>query len=178
MDRREALKKLAIGGALAAGGSIVLSSNNVAFAQSGIIPPPTAMPVTVTATGKNGAGVIQLSAPPAPTGTTGATYEWRILGCKVPTGRTLVIINSSNNQVIARGLNGGCSPIPVSSGAIKNAPTVLIRTVAGGSTSAKELSPGDSVSLKLIVKWTIGNNVVEGRYNIGGVYPSITVTAG
>jgi hypothetical protein len=35
MDRREAIKKLAAGGAIAAGGSMILSSNNVAFAASG-----------------------------------------------------------------------------------------------------------------------------------------------
>jgi hypothetical protein len=35
MDRREALKKLAVGGAIAAGGSLVLSSNAVAQTSSG-----------------------------------------------------------------------------------------------------------------------------------------------
>lgn len=35
MDRREALKKLAVGGAIAAGGSLVMSSNLVAYAASG-----------------------------------------------------------------------------------------------------------------------------------------------
>jgi hypothetical protein len=34
MDRREALKKLSAGGAIAAGGSVVLSSTNVAYAAS------------------------------------------------------------------------------------------------------------------------------------------------
>ena len=96
----------------------------------------------------------------------------------MPQGRTLVIINAFNNQIIARGQNGGCSPIAVSSGPVPSAQTVLVRTVAGGSSSPKELSPGDMVSLKLIVKWSYGTTVVPGTYNIGGRFPNITVTAG
>lgn len=175
MDRREALKKLAVGGAVAAGGSIVLSSNNVAFAQSGGPPPPSDFVVDVQTNG-SGDGTIQLTAPPAPQGSNGATYDWHILGCGVPKGRTLVLINSNGGQIIARGSKGTCSPIPVTTGPLPNAPAVLVRTVAGGSSNPKELEPGDTVSLRLIVNWFVGGNNVEGRYDIGGTFPNIVVT--
>jgi len=178
MDRREALKKLAVGGALAAGGSIVLSSNNVAFAQSTSGPPsPDLVSITTPTTGKRGAGIIKLSAPNAPDGASdGTTYEWQIRGCSVPNGRTLVIINSANGQIIARGQQNGCSPFTVTSGPLSNAPSVDVRTVAGGSSTPKELSPGDSVNLRLIVKWNVNGAVVEGLYAIGEVYPSISAS--
>lgn len=41
MNRREALKKLSAGGAIAAGGSMILSSANVAYAMSGPLPTAT-----------------------------------------------------------------------------------------------------------------------------------------
>jgi hypothetical protein len=176
MDRREALKKLAVGGALAAGGSIVLSSNNVAFAQSADGPPPPAAFTVVVPTNGSGAGTIQLTAPPPPAGATGATYNWQILECSVSQGRTLVLINSSNNQIIARGKKATCSPIPVTTGPLPNVPAVVARTVSGGSSNPKVLEPGDTVRLRLVVRWTVASTTVEGRYNIAGTYPNIQVT--
>lgn len=41
MNRREALAKLSVGGAIAVGGSMVLSSTNVAYAASGTAPSGT-----------------------------------------------------------------------------------------------------------------------------------------
>jgi hypothetical protein len=181
MDRREALKKLAIGGAIAAGGSIVLSSNAVAQSASGpaVAPQPSAVPISVPVSG-SGTGTVTVSAPPAPAGAvlSATTYEWQIHTCRVSNGRTLVIINPANNQIIARGQKGTCSAIPVKTGPLPNVPTVLIRTVAGGSTTPKELERGDTVSLKFIVKWSVGGQTVEGRYNVGGTYPNIKVTQG
>ena len=180
MDRREALKKLAVGGVLAAGGSIVLSSNAVAYAQSASGPPLAETLSIVVPINGSGVGTIQLSAPPTPVGATAGatTYEWQILNCGIPSGRTLVIINTANGKIIARGRKNGCGDTPVKSPPLSNAPTVIVRTVAGGSTSPKLLEPGDWVSLKLIVKWYVGSTLIEGRYNIGGTYPSINATQG
>lgn len=180
MDRREALKKLAVGGALAAGGSIVLSSNAVAFAQSTNGPPPPSQLSIATPTNGSGVGTIQLSAPAPPPGAAGGptTYQWQILNCGIPNGRTLVIINAANNAIILRGQKNGCSSTPAKTGALSNAPTVVVRTVAGGSSTPKLLEPGNWVQLKLIVKWYVGSTLVEGRYNIGGTYPSINATLG
>ena len=47
MNRRDALKKLSAGGAIAAGGSMVLSSTNVAYAASGTAPTGTIQTVSV-----------------------------------------------------------------------------------------------------------------------------------
>lgn len=180
MDRREALKKLAVGGALAAGGSIVLSSNAVAYAQSASGPPtPSALTILVPTNGSS-VGTIQLTAPSPPPGaeTGPTTYEWQILGCNIDNGRTLVIINAATNNIILRGQKNGCSSTPAKTGPLSNAPTVLVRTVAGGSESPKLLQPGDWVSLKLIVKWYVGSTLIEGRYDVGGTYPSINATQG
>ena len=182
MDRRAALKKLAAGGAIAACGSMVLSSNNVAFAQSGPLPPdapgPEGLIITRTDTGRRGEGYIVVTAPTPPFAAERVTYEWQIHGCSVPNGRTLVVINQTNGQIIARGLNGGCSPFVVKNGALPNAPSVVVRTVAGGSSNPKELSPGDSIDLVLIVTWLVNGAEVVGRYRISGTYPNISASEG
>ncbi len=175
MDRREALKKLAVGGAIAAGGSFVLSSNNVVFASSGVVPPPSAMTVQAPVNTK-GDGTLQLSAPPAPAGANPAstTYQWEIRGCDVDSGRTLVII--ANNVVIARANNGSCPSTPIVTPPSNTAGSVVVRTAAGGSSSFKDLEQGNTVTIRLIVKWYINGQLVEGRYQVSGPYPNVTVT--
>jgi hypothetical protein len=178
MDRREALKKLAVGGAIAAGGSIVLSSNNVAFAASGDpVPPPSALALT-TPVGNKGEGTLRITAPPAPTGANPATttYQWEIRGCDVDQGRTLVVVNDSTNQAIARANNGSCPSTPILTQPSNTAGSVTVRTAAGGSSSLKNLEPGNTVTLRLIVKWYVDGQLVEGRYQVSGAYPNFTVT--
>ena len=74
MDRREALKKLATGGAIAAGGSFVLSSNQVAFAASGPVPPPPADLVTYVPGGDGASFEITGE----PENTTSTSYQWQL----------------------------------------------------------------------------------------------------
>jgi hypothetical protein len=175
MDRREALKKLAVGGAIAAGGSFVLSSNNVVFAASGVVPSPSALTVQTPVNSK-GEGTLRLTAPPAPAGANPAntTYQWEIRGCDVKPGRTLVII--SNNRVIARGNNGSCPSTPIVTPPSNTAGSVVVRTSAGGSSSFKDLEPGNTVTIRLIVKWYVNGQLVEGRYQVSGSYPNVAVT--
>jgi hypothetical protein len=179
MDRREAIKKLAIGGAIAAGGSIVLSTNNVAFAASGgaVAPAPSSMPVS-TPFNNQGEGTLVLSAPPAPNGANPATttYQWEIRGCDTKSGRTLVVLNAANNQVIARANNGGCPSTPIITPPSNAAGSVIVRTAAGNSSSLKDLEPGNTVTIRLIVKWYVGSQMVEGRYQVSGAYPNFVVT--
>ena len=81
MDRREALKKLAIGGAIAAGGSLVVSSNAIAQTTSGVVPagiPGDGQPLPgVTTTLSSGDRQLTFAAPQPPAGVT-ATYAWNI----------------------------------------------------------------------------------------------------
>ena len=91
MDRREALTKLAAGGTIAATGSLVLSSNNVAFASSvgditGLPEPGQTIPVTYSAITANPARV-QVAVDPndpgfphvtCPAGVVTPTYQWRL----------------------------------------------------------------------------------------------------
>lgn len=172
MDRREALKKLAVGGAIVAGGSLVLSTNNVAFAASGTTTP---LPTWSAPINGQGQGTLVLSAPLPPPGATNTTYQWEIRGCDVSQGRTLVVINTANNSVIARANNGSCPSTPIITPWLPTAGSVIVRTAAGSSTSYKDLAPGNTVTIRLKVRWYVDGQMVESTYVISGPYPNMTV---
>jgi hypothetical protein len=175
MDRREALKKLAVGGAIVAGGSLVLSSNAVAQSGSGTTTP---LPTWSAPINGQGQGTLVLTAPTPPSGATGAEYQWEIRGCAVSQGRTLVVINAANNSVIARANNGSCPTTPIVTPWLPTAGSVIVRTAAGGSTSYKDLEPGNTVTIRLKMRWyNTSNQLVESPpYLITGPYPNMTIS--
>ncbi len=87
MDRRSAVKKLAAGGAIAAGSSVVLSSNGVAFAASCVV--DITNPVATLAGdtgGQNNPYWLITNTTAAPPGVT-ANFVWRIRSYANLTGR-------------------------------------------------------------------------------------------
>jgi hypothetical protein len=173
MDRREALKKLAVGGAIVAGGSLVLSSNAVALSGSGT---QTPLPTWSAPINGQGQGTLVLTAPTPPSGATNISYQWEIRGCDVSQGRTLVVIDAASSSVIARANNGSCPSTPIVTQWSSTAGSVIVRTAAGSSTSYKDLEPGNTVTIRLKMRWYIGSQLVESPpYVISGPYPNMTV---
>jgi len=143
MNRREALKKLAVGGAIAAGGSIVLSSNAVAATSSGLPAGVAGAPgegenlqvvfQPAPDGNNNGKRIVLGSAQPLANGSGGVLtvwYTWTILsanlkavGNKVP---TLQLRNASNpgGLPIAQGVGSAATS--------SNYPTVSVSRSDGG----------------------------------------------
>jgi hypothetical protein len=127
MDRREAIKKLAVGGAIAAGGSMVLSSNLVAHAASagpaGIIGAPyREEDLTIffppRPDGNSNGKRIVLGSAQQMSGVNGAAvtvwYRWfiREVNLEQPRGATLQLRsgNSPSGMVIAQGQGSNTGP--------------------------------------------------------------------
>jgi hypothetical protein len=127
MDRREALKKLAVGGAVAAGGSLVLSSNLVAHAASagpaGIIGAPLQeQNLTIffppRPDGNNNGKRIVLGSAQQMSAANGSPvtiwYRWfiREVNLEKPNGATLQLRNgnSPSGMVIAQGPGSNTGP--------------------------------------------------------------------
>jgi hypothetical protein len=152
MDRREAIKKLAAGSALAAGGSMVLSSRDVAYAAStpgtGLfdVPGPTDnLPVTLNSSG----GIMTLSDPSNPTCTPGSldrSYSWKINQLHLwKRSGTLEIRNSTNTETIRDGVGGYSAPNP-------NHGTVTLRKMSE-SGQPEDLRKADKFEIELLVTW-------------------------
>ena len=88
MDRREALKKLSVGGAVAAGGSIVLSSTNVAYAMSG--QPPTTAQFTIGAGSSTSLASVRVILPVTP-GCTPTGWAWTLNSWSVSQGNSATV---------------------------------------------------------------------------------------
>jgi hypothetical protein len=110
MNRREALKKLGAGTAIAAGGSLVLSSNAVAQTASGNVPdiPAANEPLDPTVTLTGFPVQVEFAAPAfltcSGTGSPTTTYSWRIASYTI-TGflaglSQLRIVNQSGGVVV------------------------------------------------------------------------------
>jgi len=127
VDRREALKKLAAGGTIAAAGSLVLSSNNVAFASSigdisGLPDPDETIPVVSTPiTGYPARIRVQVdpSDPSFPTVTCGGTpvttlYEWRLASYNTaslfPDYTQVLVRNVNDSATVVAGPTSSVSP--------------------------------------------------------------------
>jgi hypothetical protein len=79
MDRREALKKLGAAGAIAVGGSAVLSSRSVAFAASGecVATIPTTAAIRLSHSNAAPRRITANYLPSRPNGASSQTYSWR-----------------------------------------------------------------------------------------------------
>jgi hypothetical protein len=180
MDRREALKKLGAGSAIAATGSIVLSSRAVASSGSGTGPggltgipgPGEQLPITVqtslSSNGKRGTVTISDSTSPM-CGLNGANswYSWRIVSSNIKGGNgwKLQIKDGSDSQVI-RGFDGGSFTT-----SDPNHGTVLLRKANNGG-APKPLDRGDVYEVEMLVTWQCqGADDVERVYRFSSSFP-------
>jgi hypothetical protein len=184
MDRREALKKLAAGGAIAATGSMVLSTRDVAYAMSGgtgltDIPGPDDPLPFVFQNNTNGTVTIQSAVTPscAGSGSATTTYSWRILGYNVSGGnRNFFMRNAADTADLQAGPTPNtCSSCPmpyVGPTSTHNAVT-LRKTNNGKPKQLKALDAGDYYEIGLLVTWQCpGAPHVEAEYRFWGTYPN------
>ena len=188
MNRRDAIRKLAAGGAVAAGASVVLSSNDVAFAASppdtGLIavPGPTEpLPIAFT---PNSDGTVTIGDSGSPScsteGTPTVTYSWKVNSFSFSGGnRHLLLVNAANlSQVI----HDTTSSTGYSSPNTGHAAVELRKTNNGKKRKIKPLDPGDTYSISVIVTWQCAgaNSALEAEYTLlgsGSNPPSIGVSS-
>lgn len=177
MNRRDAIKKLAAGGAVTLGASAVLSSNNVAFAASppdtglsGVPPRGAAPPLSFSPNG-NGTVTLDLSsdATCASGGSPTITYAWKVNGFSFSGGNRHLII-SSNGQTV-HDTTGGSGYSSHSTG---YSVIDLAKTNNGSKRKIKPLDSSDTYNLSVIVTWQClgANSALEAEYVIAGVGPS------
>lgn len=174
MDRREAIRKLAAGGAIAATGSMVLSSRSVAYAASapgtGLtdVPGP-AEPLPVSAT-NNGNGTVTLrdvSSPSCSIGSLTRTYSWKINGFNIDGGRTwkFFVRNGDDSETIREGVGDYSSPN------LDHDTVVLRKTNKPGKL--RPLDAGDSYDVSMLVTWSCGTGAyLQAEYRFTATYPA------
>lgn len=201
MDRREALRKLAAGGAIAAGGSFVLSSNRVAYAASvggvtGIPAPGEPLPIAYAIIDPlfqdSRIQVIDTTTPAcvdaSPVTT---THSWKInkfdVGGNV--SRTWVELWDADNDtkiIEAQATSGGISQAVCGPGCTGySSPTSF-----NGFTLKRwrdeifgdeyvDWKNGDYYEVDTLISWSCaGHPTVQGEYRIAGTFPDTpTVTA-
>jgi hypothetical protein len=169
MDRREAIKKLGAAGVVVAGGSMVLSSNNVAFAASADtcltgIPGPSA-PLPLTYRVSRGGTRLNISVNVTakcnctnPVRNATSTYSWDAS----PT-YTLVPPNTPSGPAGYR---------VVRQGNVSSRNSSLLRKNPNGTNGT--WVNGDKYSLNIKVTWKCTNapKRVEATYKVSGTYPS------
>lgn len=170
MDRRAALKKLAAGGAIAAGGSFVLSSNKVAFAASGSNIPPPGDPLPVVSTSTQGQVTMTDSTFYfCPDGNEAdVTYAWKIndFNLRPPKNTIVELVDGVTGAPL-----GSASGWPRCNSSCTNAPFI------GGTNSAElmrdhsKLKNGDSYDIGMMVTWVCPSNTTVHEYSITGTYP-------
>ncbi len=171
MDRREALKKLALGGAIAAGGSLVLSSNVAAQTTSGpgILGIPVAgqaIPgVALTLTG--GDKQLGFRAPAPPTGVT-ASYSWSIrsFDVKHPQVSGMQLTSGGNVQRVTGqpGCGNSCAYFAGNDQAIAQ---TLFKP--GGNEKNKKFKSNDTVTVGLMIVWRSAGTTVTAEYILTSV---------
>jgi len=164
MNRRDALKKLAAGGAIAMGGSMVLSSNSVAFAASGPVMPDPESLFTLSETGEQAV----LSVTGLPPGAVSASYEWQINYISLaPKGKKQIDLLDENDTVIYSTQLGAsvcgrpCTPWTPSSSGLS---TVRLDRHKG-------MTPGDYYEVDVRVTWDMDQGPpMVATYRIYGRY--------
>ena len=179
MDRREALKKLAVGGAIAAGGSMVLSSNAVAQTSSGL---PRGLPGNgqplpgVGAVLLSSDKVLQFTAPPLPSGVT-AIYHWNIrrFDIKHPQVDGVKLTSAPNTQT--RYTQGSCAT-QTCGYFLGNATAdveALFKDAAPSNNKAvvddptKRFKYADVVTVGLWIQWTFSGRTLSAEYELTAI---------
>lgn len=175
MDRRQAIKKLAAGAAIASGGSMVLSSRDVAFAASapgtGLVDvpgPSEPLPVGSTNNPNGTVTLSDVSTPSCGPGTMTRSYSWRVNGFNINGGKTwkFFVRNSSDTQTIREGVSG-YSPPNLNHGTV-----VLRKTNKPGNL--KPLDNGDSYDIGMLVTWQCSGagSYLQAEYRFSATYPN------
>jgi len=177
MDRRQAIKKLAAGTAIASGGSLVLSSRDVAYAMSapgtGLIGAPGSGDVQHITTWNNPNGTVTLSDTNNPSCSPGAgelerSYSWRINSFNIKGGRTwkFFIRNASDTATIREGAGGFSDPNTTHN-------TVVLRKT-NKPGKLKPLDNGDSYSIEMMVTWKCSEaaSSLRYQYRFSATYPN------
>lgn len=134
MDRREALRKLGVAGAVAAGGSAVLSSTVVAAAMSGVCIPVIPDPVDFIITQPVNAEQVIIQYGPGTMLGVDTIFQWsnaKIVTAANPVGGVRILGSTASRQV-----------------------TLERRTTATGVGSARNWLPGGVYSVLLTVEWS------------------------
>ena len=177
MDRRAALKKLAAGGAIAMGGSMVLSSNSVAYAASvptvvisGIPPAGQPLPVSIPPF-SNSSGILTIvdSTQPLYNGAQSVqvSHAWRINGYNLrQNSATGVEIRTGGQRIQASGQPTcvtGCG-----GSYFTGTNTAEVQTF-GGNDKNKKLQGGDTYDIGMMVVWQVPNvQTITAVYRITG----------
>jgi hypothetical protein len=160
MDRRVALKKLAAGGAIASGASLVLSSHDVAYAAS---PPGTNLSnvpgdgedlLIVFTPNLNGSLTIGDDVSPVCfEGDLTVTYSWQVNGFGFSGGnRHLLMLNAGNlNEVIHDTTGSSGYSVPSSTHG-----TIELRKTTNGNDNPKPLDATDTYNISVIISWSCG----------------------
>lgn len=156
MDRRSAIKKLAAGTAIAAGGSMVLSSRDVAYAASGGVDPgslPSGSLAGFLTTNANGALTITITDQPTCAGggpVSSTTYTWGSLTeiDVSPSVKSIDMTSSGNSATIVGRKNNG---------------------------TQKDFKRNDQLSVEVMINWECSGGLSESRaYRIMISYPDVT----
>jgi hypothetical protein len=188
VNRREAIRKLAAGGAVAVGASAVVSTRDVAYAASpantnlsNVPAELDPLPISFSANA-NGTVTIGDVTPAACIGggTPTITYSWKVNGFSLSGGnRHLLVVNASNpNDVI----HDTTSSTGYSSPSTSHPAVELRKTNNGKKRTIKPLDSSDSYNVSVIVTWQCGgeNSALEAEYTFAGVGsnpPSVGNTA-
>jgi len=177
MNRRDAIKKLAAGGAVTLGASAVLSSNDVAFAASpadtGLVGVPAdgaPLPISFV---PNGDGTVTINAASSASCTSGAsptvTYAWKVNSFSFSGGNRHLIV-SSNGQTL-HDTTGGSG---YSSASTAFSTVNLAKTNNGRKRKIKPLEASDSYSISVLITWQCSgaNSALEAEYVLNGVGPN------
>jgi hypothetical protein len=183
MNRREALQKLAAGGAIAACGSFALSSTEVAYAASppgtglvGVPGPGEALPMQAVFNSNGTVTITDASNPSCASGSSlSSTYAWTIESIYLGNGkRNFFVLDASSGSVITSAKNKkGCTNCPQSTGSTSVDSVILRKNNNGGQL--KPLGSSDSYTLRLQISWycSTAAKAVTAEYLISGSGSSV-----
>ncbi len=197
MNRREVLKKLAMSGAIAAGGSLALSSNAVAATSSGPsaevpgIPTPSAPQLPATQSFSNSSGAVTLAhspSPDLPAGTT-LTYAWRINAYNISQNPADGLILRSNGLVLQARGQPTCTSCAGNPGFASGGSSASVQTYDDHKKGPKnkKFKGGDTFDVRAFITWYVprasgGNRVVSAEFmfvgEIGRAFPQPTMVTG
>ena len=175
MNRRQAIKKLAAGTALASGGSLILSSREVAYAASApgtgltdVPAPSEPLPVGTTNNPNGTVTLSDVSSPSCSSGSLTRSYSWRVNGFNMNGGKTwkFFIRNSSDTHTIREGVGGYSTPN------LNHSTVVLRKTNKPGKL--KKLDDGDSYDIGMLVTWQCSGAgaYLQAEYRFTATYPN------
>jgi hypothetical protein len=182
MNRREAIRKLAAGGAVTLGASAVLSSNDVAFAASppdtGLVNVPADGAPLPSSTSANGDGTVTINvssgASCASGGAPTVSYAWKVNSFSFSGGNRHMILKANGQTVHDTTGGSGYSSANPGFGVVN-----VAKTNNGRKRKIKPLGSSDSYSLSVLVTWQCANAnaALEAEYVVDGIGPQPVFTS-